>query len=114
MLIAQQVYEISAGFPQSEMYGLTSQMRRAGISIPSNIAEGYGRNATKSYVSFVKIARGSLYELETQLILAEKLNFITDQEALADILLQIDEAGRMINSFIKKLEEKYTHPDTIA
>lgn len=114
MLIAQQVYKISADFPQTEIYGLTSQLRRAGVSVPSNIAEGFGRSTTKSYVSFVKVARGSLYGLETQLILAEKLDFIRDSKVLSDLLQNIDEEGRMINSFIKKLEEKYTQPDTNA
>lgn len=107
MLIAEQVYELTQSFPSSEVYGITSQLRRAGVSIPSNIAEGFGRNATKSYINFIKIARGSLNELETQLILADRLNFTTNPDAFETLLKHIDEEGKMINSFINKLEEKY-------
>lgn len=107
MLIAELVYELTQSFPSSEVYGITSQLRRAGVSIPSNIAEGFGRNATKSYINFIKIARGSLNELETQLLLAKRLNFIVDSSAFETLLKHIEEEGKMINSFINKLEEKY-------
>lgn len=106
VLIVEQVYELTKNFPQTEIYGLTSQIRRSGISIPSNIAEGFGRSSTKNYIQFIKIARGSLYELETQLILAGKLNFIEDTGLFEKLISNIDEEGKMINSFIKKLEEK--------
>ncbi len=98
------VYQLVSEFPKEEMYALTNQIKRSSISIPSNIAEGYGRNSTKSYSQFIKISRGSLYELETQLIIAEKLNYIKDKELSIHILDIIQEEGKMINSFIKKIE----------
>jgi len=74
--IAINLYELVEDFPKEEMYALTSQAKRASISISSNIAEGYGRNSTQSYIHFVSISRGSLFELETQLIVAKRLQFI--------------------------------------
>ena len=74
--IAINLYELVEDFPKEEMYALTSQAKRASISISSNIAEGYGRNSTQSYIHFVSISIGSLFELETQLIVAKRLQFI--------------------------------------
>jgi four helix bundle protein len=75
MLLAQGVYRLTSSFPSDERYGLSSQMRRAAVSIPSNIAEGQARHATKEFLLFLSHAAGSLAELETQLILAERLGF---------------------------------------
>lgn len=74
------IYRLTACFPKTEDYGLTSQMRRAGVSVPSNIAEGAGRGATKEFIQFLKIANGSLTELDTQLEIAEKLGYISNFE----------------------------------
>ncbi|MEN9445985.1 MAG: hypothetical protein RL728_497, partial [Bacteroidota bacterium] len=84
--ITEKVYLLTKSFPSEEIYSLTNQIKRATVSIPSNIAEGFGRNSTKSYVNFLKISRGSLYELETQLIIAEKQNFISDLDLLQSII----------------------------
>ncbi len=73
--LVQEVFELTSEFPRSELYGIISQMRRSAISIPSNIAEGYGRRSHKEYVQFYAISYGSALELETQLIIAGKLNF---------------------------------------
>jgi four helix bundle protein len=78
MDLALEVYEITCSFPKNETYGLTSQIRRSVVSIPSNIAEGAGRGSQKEFNKFLLIARGSLSELETQLILAHKLNYIDE------------------------------------
>ncbi len=102
--ITEKVYLLTKSFPSEEIYSLTNQIKRATVSIPSNIAEGFGRNSTKSYVSFLKISRGSLYELETQLIIAEKQNFISDLDLLQSIIELISEEGKMINSYINKIE----------
>lgn len=102
--ITDKVYLLTKSFPSEEIYSLTNQIKRASVSIPSNIAEGFGRNSTKSYVNFLKISRGSLYELETQLIIAEKQNFISDLDLLQSIIDLISEEGKMINSYINKIE----------
>jgi four helix bundle protein len=106
MDITEKVFQLSKNFPVDELYGLTSQIKRCSISIPSNIAEGFGRNSTKSYIHFVKIARGSLFELETQLLLANKLNFIKSDDDYLTIMNLITEESKMISSFIKKLSVK--------
>ncbi|MEI6750505.1 MAG: four helix bundle protein [Bacteroidota bacterium] len=103
MEIVIAVYSESKMFPANEQYGLVSQMRRSAISIPANIAEGYGRNSSKSYAGFLKIARGSLYELETELLIAEKLNYIQSENKLS-LFTSIEEVGKMLNSLIKKIE----------
>ncbi len=102
--ITEKVYLITNNFPQNELFSLTNQIRRASVSISSNIAEGFGRNSTKSYMNFLKISRGSLYELETQLIIADRLNYISDNELLKSINDLLSEEGKMINSYINKLE----------
>ena len=104
MELTELVYQLVQEFPKEEMYSLTNQIKRSSVSIPSNISEGYGRNTAKSYSQFIKISRGSLYELETQLILAEKLNFIQNNELLYRIMELIEQEGKMMNSFIKKIE----------
>jgi len=106
MDITEKVYQLTKSFPMEEQYGLTSQIKRSSISIPSNIAEGFGRNSTKSYLHFTKIALGSLFELETQLLLANKLNFIKNEEDYTTIMYLITEESKMISSFIKKLSVK--------
>ena len=102
--ITEKVYLITNNFPQNELFSLTNQIRRASVSISSNISEGFGRNSTKSYMNFLKISRGSLYELETQLIIADRLNYISDNELLKSINDLLSEEGKMINSYINKLE----------
>ncbi len=97
-------YKLVSSFPKDELYALSSQIKRSSVSIPSNIAEGYGRQSTQSYIQFIKIARGSLCELETQLIVAKKLDFINDEKLFSEIINQIIEESKMINSFLNKLE----------
>jgi four helix bundle protein len=102
--LTEKVYQLVKSFPNQELYALTSQIKRCTISIPSNIAEGYGRKSTKNYIQFLRISRCSLFELETQLIIANKLNYITDKEIADTIFNLIEEEGKMLNSFIKKLD----------
>jgi len=110
-------YKATAGFPKSETYGLISQIRRAATSIPANIAEGYGRGTRKEYLQFIMVAQGSLKELETHLIVSEKLSYLTASQA-ARLLTQTDELGRMMGSLIRKLKASssastpYTQPPT--
>ena len=85
--LVERVYEITNRFPKNEIYGLISQMRRAAVSIPSNISEGAARSSTKEFVQFLYVALGSLSELETQAIIAEKLGYISNNECLGNIEL---------------------------
>ncbi len=105
MDLAVDVYFLTRDLPDAEKFALTSQIQRSSSSIPANIAEGYGRQSTKSYRQFLKVSRGSLYELETHLLLAERLNFIRNNELYNKVKEQIIEEGKMLNAFIKKLDE---------
>ncbi len=102
--IVVQVYKLTQSFPKEEIYALTSQLKRASVSIPSNIAEGFGRQTDKSFNHFLNISRGSLNEIETQLIIAKELGFIQDENLLNDLLLTIEEESKMINAFAKNLK----------
>lgn len=96
------IYEISQQFPKEEQYGLNAQIRRAAVSIPSNIAEGCGRSTNKQLVQFLGISTGSSCEVETQLYLAHDLEFI-DEAELKEILLQSEELRKMIVGFSNRL-----------
>jgi len=102
--LVSSIYLLTEGFPENEKFGLTSQIKRAVISIPSNIAEGIGRNSKKETRQFVYIAKGSLYEVETQLYLALDLGFIKENQT-EEILNQIITVRKLIIGFIKYLEK---------
>ena len=105
MELVSAVYKLTRTFPSSERFGLTSQIQRAAVSIPSNIAEGQGRLATKEFRQFLGVARGSLKELETQLLISIDLTY-AGAEGVADCLGLTDEIGRMLNALIKALDRK--------
>lgn len=105
MWFAEAVYVLTRDYPREEQFGLTSQTRRAAVSIPANIAEGYGRGTRAAYASFLRIARGSLREVETHLLLAERLA-IADTGSTAPLLGTADEIGRMLHAMIQKLGAK--------
>jgi len=98
-ILSKEIYLTSANFPSEERYGLTSQIRRAAVSIPSNIAEGCGRNHAKESIQFFFISRGSMYEVETQLYLAFDLNFI-DEQTLTTLLIKLETTRKLLNGFI--------------
>jgi four helix bundle protein len=102
MDLVETVYRLTAAFPAAEQWGLISQMRRAVISVSSNIAEGYGRQATGDYRHHVSIGRGSLLELETQVLLAKRLGYLQAAEA-EPVLKEIEEISRMLATLIAKL-----------
>ena len=99
MQLAKAIYQLTAGFPSEERYGLAQQMRRAAVSIPSNIAEGAGRNGAKEYLHFIGISRGSLAELETQMQLAVMLGFSAADHAAFDLA---DRTGKLLTGLHKK------------
>jgi four helix bundle protein len=104
-----QIYKITKGFPKEEIYTLTSQIRRAAISVPSNIAEGYGRKSTPEYIRFLYIAYGSSCELETQILLSGDLSYIKDDN-LKQLQEDIGEVERMLKALIQSLESKHSNP----
>ncbi|NCN86983.1 four helix bundle protein [archaeon] len=101
--LCEQIYLVTKNFPKEETYGLTNQIRRASISISSNIAEGCGRKTNKDFCNFLYIASGSLKEIECQLIIAQKLNYIS-LEILNKLIYETTEIGKMISGFIKSLQ----------
>jgi four helix bundle protein len=103
--LVSSVYSVTRAFPKDEQFGLSNQMRRCGVSIPSNIAEGCGRNHKKDSLQFFFIARGSLYELETQLYLSNDLNFINSID-LENLLTQLETVRKLLNGFIRYYDSK--------
>ncbi|MBO0723160.1 MAG: four helix bundle protein [Blastocatellia bacterium] len=102
MDLVEMVYKVTGQFPKEELYGLTTQLRRAVISIPSNIAEGQGRNSTNDFKRFLLISHGSLREVETQILIAERLHYL-DQAQIEPILSLASEVGRLINGLCNSL-----------
>ena len=100
VLLAKETYRITEKLPRSEQYGLAGQMRRAAVSIPSNIAEGYGRGTAKDYKQFLRIARGSLYELKTQLVILTGLPFGENEYNTLDSLAT--EISKMLHVMINR------------
>ena len=109
MELAALVYELTARLPREETYGLRSQLQRAAVSIPSNIAEGHAKESTKEYLRYLLVSRGSMAELETQLLLCQKLQLLS-KEDVEHALIVSDEIGRMIrglqHSLTKRLNKK--------
>ncbi len=103
------IYKATKAFPKNEGFGLTSQIRRAALSIPSNIAEGYGRKTTPDYLKSLYIAYGSTCELETQILLSGDLDYL-HKESLSELRKDIGEVERMLKALIKSLENRQLNP----
>ncbi len=103
MQLVTSIYSLSKSFPDQELYGLTSQIRRCSVSIPANIAEGYGRNSTQDYLRFLRIANGSLFELQTMLEISYNLNLLA-QDKYSHHYEMSREIERMLSSLIRKLK----------
>ena len=103
--LAYHVYGLTSSYPKTEQFGIISQIRRCVVSVPSNIAEGCGRQHTKETMHFLSIARGSLFELETQFYISKDLSFITDNE-LSVCLIKIEGLGKLINGFMRYYSTK--------
>jgi len=104
MQLTVDIYRVTRKFPSDEMYGLSAQLRRAAVSIPSNIAEGKGRLSDKELLRFLSCARGSVYEVQTQLEIAENLGYLSpgNRQALSE---QANSVGRMLNAMMAKFRE---------
>ncbi len=103
MNIAEACYVLTQDSPKSEVYGMSSQIRRAAVAIPANIAEGYGRDSTGNFVNFPRVAQGSLKELETHLLLCVRVG-LSAEEAINPLLLQCDGLGKMLRAFIRSIQ----------
>jgi four helix bundle protein len=100
MNLAVMCYQLTQKFPKEERYGMTSQIQRAGASIPANIAEGYGRESKGDFIRFLQIAQGSLKELETHLILCQRVNLAAPDQ-IQPLLQQCEKTGKMLRAFIR-------------
>ncbi|OQX60239.1 MAG: four helix bundle protein [Helicobacteraceae bacterium 4484_230] len=103
MDLTRQVCQMTMTFPQDEIYGLTAQIKRCAVSIPSNIAEGRGRNSDKEFIRFLNISLGSVYELQTQLELALSFNYLTDYKNLDLLSIEVE---KMLNALINSKKQK--------
>ncbi|MBR3077105.1 MAG: four helix bundle protein [Oscillospiraceae bacterium] len=103
--LTKEIYSLTSLFPKEEQYGLSAQIRRAAVSISSNIAEGYGRQYRADYIHFLNVSRGSCYEVMSQLLLCIDLGFIQEQQAKKSQEL-CEEIGKMLNSAIQSLQNK--------
>lgn len=109
--LVSRIYRLTKTFPKEEMFGLTSQLRRAAISVPSNIAEGKSRRSTRDYMRFLDIAYGSIAEVETQLHIACDLVYTTGKK-ITRLLHDYAEIGRMLNGLLNSLEKKLSSPES--
>jgi len=113
MDIVVRCYRLTSTFPQEETYGLASQLRRAAVSVPANIAEGHGRKLTRPYQNHLSIAMGSLKELETHILIAQRLEYVTEMQ-IPKLMEDCEEIGKMLTglsrSLAKRLEEGLSNP----
>ncbi|MFI4897136.1 MAG: four helix bundle protein [Phycisphaerales bacterium JB059] len=105
MDLVAQIYRISAELPSEERFGLVAQVRRAAVSVPANVAEGYGRQSTRDFVRFLRMAQGSLKEAETHLLVAVRLEMLNAEQTDSALRLS-DRLGRMIRGLIRSLEDR--------
>lgn len=107
------IYSITKDFPTEEKFGIVSQLNRSAVSIPSNIAEGYGRQSSKNYLQFLKIARGSAMETETLLIISKNLNYINDSD-FEKTTNELEEVSKMLQGLINKINQKIKLTNELA
>jgi four helix bundle protein len=108
MSVAEQAYLLTSCFPKDEVYGMTSQIRRAAVSVAANIAEGHGRENSGSFIQFLRVSQGSLKELETHLLLAVRVGLVTT-EGIETVLRQCDELGRMLRGLIRSIQSRQSN-----
>ena len=112
VLFVTDIYSTTKHFPQEEKFGITSQLNRAAISIPTNIAEGWGRETSKNYLQFLRTSRGSVMEVQTLLIISKNLNYIS-QGNFEVLQSKIEEVGKILQGLIKSLNEKISLIDNV-
>ena len=105
IVLITEVYAITRNFPTEEKFGLVNQLNRAVVSIPTNIAEGWGRESSKNYLQFLRISRGSLMEVETLVLISKNLNYINDEQHKL-ITNGIEEVGKILQGLIKSIQQK--------
>ena len=105
MVVAEECYSITRSFPRDEAFGLTSQIRRASVSVAANIAEGYGRETTASFIQFLRVAQGSQKELDTHLLVSQRVGLLDESKA-PPLLDDLGRLGRMLRGLIRSLEAK--------
>jgi four helix bundle protein len=108
MDLTAQIYAITTKLPKQELFSLTNQMRKAAVSIPSNIAEGQARHSKKEFLQFIGIAKGSKAELETQLLLCQKIGYLTDTD-ISEAMNLLQEVGKMLTALTRKLRQLPTN-----
>lgn len=108
MIVAEEAYRLTARFPKEEALGMTSQIRRAAVSIAANIAEGHGRENSGSFIQFLPISQGSVKELETHLLLAKRVA-LTSAEKIDPLMQRCDELGRMLRSLIRSIQRRQSN-----
>ena len=106
------IYSLTRNFPADERFGIISQLNRAAISIPTNIAEGWGRETSKNYLQFLRISRGSVMEVQTLLIISKNLNFISQTE-FDSLSTKTEEVGKILQGLIKSIKEKITITENV-
>ena len=106
--MAERVSPVTSCFPKDEVYGMTSQIRRAAVSIAANVAEGHGRENSGSFIQFLRVSQGSLKELETHLLLAARVGLVTAEE-IEPVLRQCDELGRMLRGLIRSIQSRQSN-----
>ena len=105
MALAESCYTLTRDFPREELFGLTSQIRRSATSIAANIAEGYGRDSTGSFIHFLRVSQGSLKELETHLLISKRVG-ISAEESIVPMIDRCQDLGKMLRTLIRKLQDK--------
>lgn len=111
MELVTDIYRLTKSFPTEEKFGIVSQLNRAVVSVPSNIAEGWGRESSKNYLQFLRISRRSLMEIETLMIISKNLKYI-DKEHFDPICAKTDEVGKILQGLIKSIQQKITTTDS--
>jgi len=105
MALAEASYRLTGAYPRQEIYGMVAQIRRAAVSVPANIAEGYGRESTGAFIQFLRIAQGSLKELETHILLSERLKLTANERTMV-VRTECEEVGRLLRALIRSLQTK--------